>query len=1088
MKATNETNTIERLFAKAQAEKKQGNREQAIFLYKLLAEKNCKHAQFELGLMYTEDGQDEQAFKYHQLAASQDHAMAEYCLSQCFLTGKGSPIINLQQAFNYCKQSADHGFLHAQYQLAGFYKNGTGTEKNYNLTIKLLEQTAEQNYIDALYQLGKEYLTGDIVAQNKQMAMHYFEIITKIEPDESQINMYFDTFLILGECYLTGDEKNLANACQMFCSLLFQVETRQEALSIIKKTVSDAACALTFLDFAELIQYALIKHDNDLFAIYLENLEIKFEAAKHAPEQACNLKEWQRPMEFYNSLKKLQPKDLMTLVFEELKKPSDKIRSDYVKHHLNKILSYQEKEHANILREACFYYGLCELYGVFGEFNSELGFNHISISKVSEFPRAQEFFKIKTDPHSKMAASIYQKEGDYSFEQKLYHLARFHYTSALKTQHFKGNLKIDIQFKQAMCDWHMDYLDKACLQFSAILKQKPEHKAALDKLMEYEVKKNNLDQAVSKIKDNKAYLEHLRINKKPGSWMEVLYAAHLCFLGKEKLHQNARRSAFRYFMEARSLGSISALIESGICYFEGWGVKQNPSEAFLSFQLALDHPTGYFYLGIMYEHGLGIEINKKSAEYYLKTFPDNTLAVDYLQKSTTLAGLIELGDSALDKKMYQLALCHYLNALEKEALNIQPLLKIGICYLRKNKLDEACKYIEQALALNPQSEEAILASIECQTLLNKLPTAIALIEQHQALWLRYIAQSTKNEPWEKILQDAFEKQAQEKIIQKEQAIKTTQLVEMPQRITTPRPKKREVKKNPNKHFSSHYIAACCKEIDTCNNADQFLSILEKIICGNMPKILRETSTQWFSKHPADRDYILQKMDGKGEIFQKYKLLWEQLPIEPVVMVPDESSVEAVMEAAPVKTDIPQIPLPLTLFHKPLSKEPVVKKGIFNLDDIENLEQSRPQKVVVDSPFNLFKPAEKTIETEIDGEIYSLDTEAPFDFDVQSSAGINYSMGYPVFDGVVKIFATTTNPDFLDKVNRFLADLVVSIMMERIFHRSEFSSGMNTTGLTLVTDCPENHAKIQKMVAVLSEKVTAMKEACIFSSAPTPFQM
>jgi len=597
------------------------------------------------------------------------------------------------------------------------------------------------------------------------------------------------------------------------------------------------------------------------------------------------------------------------------------------------------------------------------------------------------------------------------------------------------------------------------------------------------VKKNNLDQALSRIKDNKAYLEHLKKNKQHASWMTTLYAAYKCFLGKKRLAQNNRKAAFQDFKEATESGNIPALIELGICYFEGWGVEQNFSEAFLSFQLASNHPIGYFYLGIMCKHGLGIEINKRSAEDYLKTSSGN----NYLQKSTTLEGLIELGDSAFDKKMYQLALCHYLNALEKEALNTQALLKIGICYLRKNKLDEAYKYIQQALALNPQNTETILAHLECLALLNMLPVAIALVEQHEALWLRYIEQSTKKEPWKKILQDAFERHTQEKIIQKEQAIKATQMAEKPQPAPTSRRKKRDIKINPNKHFSPDYIEACRKEIDTCNHADQFLSILEKIIFGNTPIILRETAAKWFSKHPADRDYILQKMDGKGEIFQKYKLLWEQLPIEPVVMVPDESPVETVMEAVPVKTDIPQIPLPLTLFHKPLSKEPVVKKGTFSLDDIENPEQSRPPKVVVDSPFNLFKPAEKAIETEIDGEIYSLETEAPFDFDVQSSAGINYSMGYPAFDGVVKIFATTTNPDFLDKVNRFLADLVVSIMMERIFHRSEFSSGVNTTGLTLVTDCPENHEKIQKMVAVLTQKVNTLKEAGAFSSTPPSFR-
>jgi len=89
-------------------------------------------AQYALGELYYEDSKEKDALKWYQLAAKQDHIDAIFMLS--VLSRGQSTNINspeYQESFKWLKLSAEKGNNNFyQNQLAFYYENGMGTEKN----------------------------------------------------------------------------------------------------------------------------------------------------------------------------------------------------------------------------------------------------------------------------------------------------------------------------------------------------------------------------------------------------------------------------------------------------------------------------------------------------------------------------------------------------------------------------------------------------------------------------------------------------------------------------------------------------------------------------------------------------------------------------------------------------------------------------------------------------------------------------------------------------------------------------------------------------------------------------------------------
>ncbi|HBM70515.1 MAG TPA: hypothetical protein DD377_04030, partial [Firmicutes bacterium] len=84
----------------------------------------------------------------------------------------------------------------------------------------------------------------------------------------------------------------------------------------------------------------------------------------------------------------------------------------------------------------------------------------------------------------------------------------------------------------------------------------------------------------------------------------------------------AYKKAFELFTDACNLGEEEAIINIGLCYLQGNGVKENKKEAVKCFKTAAykyKSSLGFYNLGICYENGYGVRNNyKKAIEMYGK--------------------------------------------------------------------------------------------------------------------------------------------------------------------------------------------------------------------------------------------------------------------------------------------------------------------------------------------------------------------------------------------------------------------------------------------------------------------------------------
>ena len=84
----------------------------------------------------------------------------------------------------------------------------------------------------------------------------------------------------------------------------------------------------------------------------------------------------------------------------------------------------------------------------------------------------------------------------------------------------------------------------------------------------------------------------------------------------------AYKKAFELFTDAYNLGENEAIINIGLCYLQGNGVKEDKKEAVKCFKTAAEkYSSGVAYhnLGICYENGFGVRKDyKKAIEMYGK--------------------------------------------------------------------------------------------------------------------------------------------------------------------------------------------------------------------------------------------------------------------------------------------------------------------------------------------------------------------------------------------------------------------------------------------------------------------------------------
>ena len=87
--------------------------------------------------------------------------------------------------------------------------------------------------------------------------------------------------------------------------------------------------------------------------------------------------------------------------------------------------------------------------------------------------------------------------------------------------------------------------------------------------------------------------------------------------------EEAYKKAFSLFTDAFNLGEKEAIVNVGLCYLQGNGVKENKKEAVKCFKIAANKyksSLGFYNLGICYENGFGVcQDYKKAIEMYGKS-------------------------------------------------------------------------------------------------------------------------------------------------------------------------------------------------------------------------------------------------------------------------------------------------------------------------------------------------------------------------------------------------------------------------------------------------------------------------------------
>ncbi|MDO5090025.1 MAG: tetratricopeptide repeat protein [Cardiobacteriaceae bacterium] len=149
-----------------------GRHDEAVAIWRALAEQGDGKAQYNLGLAL-KDGNRDEARQWLEKSAAQGVAPAQLELGEMLLYGKdglvnhASPAMQAQDSpppedrargIALITQAAEQGLAEAQYRLALNHAGGIGVEKNLDQSRAWLEKAAAQLHADAQYQLGLYYL------------------------------------------------------------------------------------------------------------------------------------------------------------------------------------------------------------------------------------------------------------------------------------------------------------------------------------------------------------------------------------------------------------------------------------------------------------------------------------------------------------------------------------------------------------------------------------------------------------------------------------------------------------------------------------------------------------------------------------------------------------------------------------------------------------------------------------------------------------------------------------------------------------------------------------------------------------------
>ncbi|MDR3409503.1 MAG: tetratricopeptide repeat protein [Formivibrio sp.] len=168
------------------------------------------------------------AVEMYRLAALKGFAPAEQDYGYCLLQGRGGLTKNPFEAFRLVKRAADHGYIHAKYNLSSLYKCGHGTPKDEARALQLHFEVAEQGFPPAQTALASLYFLGqDGVPRNHALAFKWYQ--------KAAEQGYTEGIYHVGWCYFDGIgvPKNKAESRKWFVAAAQR--NHSEALRILQR-------------------------------------------------------------------------------------------------------------------------------------------------------------------------------------------------------------------------------------------------------------------------------------------------------------------------------------------------------------------------------------------------------------------------------------------------------------------------------------------------------------------------------------------------------------------------------------------------------------------------------------------------------------------------------------------------------------------------------------------------------------------------------------------------------------------------------------------------------------------------------------
>ena len=131
---------------------------------------------------------------WHEMAAAQGHARAQYNIGWYYLFGEGGVPRDQAKASEWLAKAAEQGHASAKYVLAHNYLRGRGVGQDQVRAFELFKEAADQGLEDAKHDLGFCYVVGRGVEKSQSSFFRAFKLFRELAlagySDEFPEDMY----------------------------------------------------------------------------------------------------------------------------------------------------------------------------------------------------------------------------------------------------------------------------------------------------------------------------------------------------------------------------------------------------------------------------------------------------------------------------------------------------------------------------------------------------------------------------------------------------------------------------------------------------------------------------------------------------------------------------------------------------------------------------------------------------------------------------------------------------------------------------------------------------------------------------------